>query len=63
MEDLRYAVEEWAPDNSRLLEVIARVGDLSVAMSAFWSAAAARPKAMNILRHKARKMAHRGPPA
>jgi len=35
LEDLRYAVEEWAPDNSRPVEIIARVGDLAVAMSAF----------------------------
>ena len=38
MEDLRFAVEEWTCDNSRPLEVIARVGDLAVAMSAFWPA-------------------------
>ena len=62
MEDLRYAVEEWTRDNSRPLEVIARVGDLAVAMSAFWSAAAARPKARIVLRHKARELAHRSPP-
>ncbi len=62
LEDLRYAIEEWTLDKSRPLEVIARVGDLSVAMSAFWSAAVARPKAMIVLRHKAREMVHREPP-
>ena len=62
MEDLRYAVEEWAADNSHPVEIIARVGDLAVAMSAFWSAATARPKAQIVLRHKARELACRAPP-
>ena len=62
LEDLRFAVEEWSADNSGPIEIIARVGVLTVAMSAYWSAAAARPKARIILREKARELAHRPPP-
>jgi hypothetical protein len=61
MEDLRYVVEEWTLDESRPLEVIARVGDLPVATSPFWSVAAARPKARIVLRHKGRELARRAP--
>ena len=63
IENLRFAVEEWSADNSQLVEIIARVGVLTVAMSAYWSAAASRPKARIVLCEKARVLAHRPPPA
>ena len=58
---LTFFEEYGPPDNSRLVEVIARVGDLTVAMSAYWAAATARPKARIVLRQKARELAHREP--
>ena len=61
-EDLRFTVEEWAADNKQPIEVIARVGVLTVAMSAYWSAAAARPKARIVLRERAIEIANRPPP-
>ena len=52
-ETLDYIIEEWAPDDSRPLEVIARASILSVAYAAYWAALAARPKGRIVLRQKA----------
>ena len=58
-ENLQYTVEEWAPDNSSIIEVLARVGNLSVAYAAYWAALAARPKRRIVLRQKALELAAR----
>jgi hypothetical protein len=44
-EKLQYAIEEWASDDSRMIEVLARAGSLSVAYAAYWAALAAKPGA------------------
>ena len=43
-EDLQYTIEEWAADDSRIIEVLARVGSLNVAYAAYWAALVARPR-------------------
>jgi len=60
-EQLDYIIEEWARDDSRPLEVIARAGTLSVAYAAYWAAVAARPKGRIVLRQKAHELAARDP--
>ena len=58
-EDLQYTVEEWAQDNSRIVEVLARVGSLRLAYATYWAALAARPRSRIILRQKAHELAAR----
>ena len=43
-EDLQYTIEEWAADDSRIIEMLARVGSLNVAYAAYWAALVARPR-------------------
>ena len=60
-EDLQYTVEEWTTDNSRIIEVLARAGSLSVAYAAYWAALAARPRSRIVLRQRALELAARDP--
>ena len=60
-EDLQYTVEEWADDNSRIVEVLARVGNISIAYATYWAALAARPRSRIILCRKAQILAKRDP--
>ena len=52
-EDLQYTVEEWAGDNWRIIEALARVGNISIASAAYWAALAARRRSRIILCRKA----------
>ena len=60
-EDLQYTVEEWADDSSRIIEVLARAGSLSVAYAAYRAAIAARPRSRIVLRQKALELMARDP--
>ena len=60
-EDLQFAIEEWAADHSRIIEVLARAGSLSVAYAAYWAALAARPRSRIVLRQRALELATRDP--
>jgi hypothetical protein len=52
-EDLQYTVEEWATDDSRLIEVLASAGSLSVAYAAYPAASVARPWSRIVHRQRA----------
>lgn len=60
-EDLLYTIEEWALDDSRCTEVLARVHLMSVAWSAYWACVAARPKSRIVLRKQAWELAAHRP--
>jgi hypothetical protein len=60
-ENLQYTVEEWTADNSRIIEVLARVGNLSIAYAAYWAALTARPESRIVLRQKALELKGRDP--
>jgi hypothetical protein len=61
-EELLYTVEEWKLDDSRLLEVVARVHLLTVAFAAYEATVAARPRSRIVLRKQAHEMAAHTPP-
>jgi hypothetical protein len=54
LENLRYSVEVFAADESRLEEVVARVGDLTVAQAAYDAAVPRYPGKLVMLCSKAR---------
>jgi hypothetical protein len=56
-EELLYTIEEWSADNTRLIEVLARIHLMPVAYAAFEATAAARPKSRIILRKQAWELA------
>ena len=54
IEELKFAVEEWTADDAHVLEILARVSNISVALAAFAAAARLRPNAHLTLRQGAR---------
>ena len=61
LKGLQHTIEEWAADDSRIIEVLARAGSLSVAYAAYWAALAARPRSRIVLRQRALELAARDP--
>ena len=52
--NLPYTVEQWSRDGNRLEQVLARIGNVVIALAAFRAARGLRPRDLLMLRHGAR---------
>lgn len=57
LDPMPFSVEEWLPDGSAIVEVLARGSNYPVACGAYQAAVALRPKARIILRNGIRIVA------
>jgi hypothetical protein len=57
IEDLDFTIEQWSSDDSRLEEIIARIGNVAIARMAFFEAVRQRPGRRILLRQATRLVA------
>jgi hypothetical protein len=62
IEELGFVVEQWSPDESRIEEVLARIGNVMVARIAWLEAVRQRPGRRVLLRQATRVLADSGRP-